>query len=63
MNRGVFPNRNHSLHIHNSPFLTHSFPVPLSKPPGNIRKAYGFLMFSGGRKKGALGTNGLMHCC
>ena len=33
----------------------------LSLPPGNIRKLYGFLMFSGDNKNGALGTNGLIN--
>ena len=35
--------------VPNAPFST----------PENIRKPYGFLMFSGGQKKGALRTNGL----
>ena len=28
--------------------LTHSFPIHLSPAPGNIKKPYGFPMFSGG---------------
>ena len=31
----------------------------LSLPPENYRKPYGLFMFSGGREKGSLGTNGL----
>ena len=32
-------------------YLTHFFPVFLFDPPENIRKLYGFLMFSGGSKR------------
>ena len=31
--------------------LTHLLPITLSVPPENIRKPYGFLMFSGGRER------------
>ena len=30
--------------------LTHLFPMHPSLPPENIRKPFGFLMFSGGRE-------------
>ena len=29
-------------------------------PPENVTKSYGVLMFSWGKRKGALGTNGLI---
>ena len=35
--------------------------APLLYPPENIRKQYGCLMFSGGERKGTLGTNGLIR--
>ena len=40
-------------------FLTHFFPMHPFSTPDNIKKPYGFLMFSGGQRKGALGANGL----
>ena len=39
--------------------LTHSFPIHPFQTHENIRKPSGFLMFSEGREKGALGMNGL----
>ena len=42
-NKGYFSSNKVSI-------LTHLFPMHLFSTPENIRKSYGFLMFSGGRE-------------